>query len=144
MKLVGKIMHPCSVFRLGAILIAFGAGNVSAESARIGVSIMIGGEEDLDACSNGEVTGLDPSGDGFLSVRSGPGARPYREIDRLSNGNEVYLCGSRGRWYAIVYHQSRKHHESCGVSTPWHKRRAYSGPCRYGWVHSQFIKVTAG
>jgi hypothetical protein len=75
---------------LGAVPTAIVAGSVSAESARIDAAIMIGGEEDLDACSStGEVTGLDPSGDGFLSVRSGPGGRPYREIDRLFNGNRA-------------------------------------------------------
>jgi hypothetical protein len=131
--------------RSGAAPTAIVAGSVSAESARVDVAVMIGGEGDLDACSSpGEVTGLDPSGDGFLSVRSGPGGRPYREIDRLFNGNEVYLCGSLGPWYSIVYHQSRKPHRSCGVSTPWPKHRAYSGPCQYGWVHSRYIKGTAG
>jgi hypothetical protein len=131
--------------RSGTAPTATVAGSVSAESARIDVAVMIGGEGDLDACSSpGEVIGLDPNGDGFLSVRSGPGGRPYREIDRLFNGNEVYLCGSRGAWYSIVYHQSRKPHRSCGVSTPWPKRRAYGGPCQYGWVHSRYIKGTAG
>jgi hypothetical protein len=131
--------------RSGAAPTAIGVGSVSAEPARIDVAVMIGGEGDLDACSStGEVIGLDPGGDGFLSVRSGPGGRPYREIDRLFNGNEVYLCGSHGPWYSIVYHQSRKPHRSCGVSTtPSPKRRAYSGPCQYGWVHSRYIKGPA-
>jgi hypothetical protein len=131
--------------RSGAAPTAIVAGSVTAEPVRIDVAVMIGGEGDLDACSStGEVIGLDPSGDGFLSVRSGPGGRPYREIDRLFNGNEVYLCGSHGPWYSIVYHQSRKPHRSCGVSTtPSPKRRAYSGPCQYGWVHSRYIKGPA-
>jgi hypothetical protein len=128
--------------RSGAAPTAIGAGNVSAEPARIDVAVMNGGEG--EGCSSPrEVIGLDPNGDGFLSVRSGPGGRPYREIDRLFNGNEVYLCGSRGPWYAIVYHQSRKPHRSCGVATPWPQRRAYGGPCQPGWVHSRYIKGPA-
>jgi hypothetical protein len=137
-------MHLYGMLRLGTVLTAIVAGNVSAASARIGVPIMIGGVKNLDACSNGKVTGLDPKGDGFLSVRSGPGGWPYREIDRLFNGHDVHLCGARRQWYAIVYHRSPQSLESCGVSTPWQKRRAYRGPCRYGWVHSRYIKVTAG
>jgi hypothetical protein len=137
-------MHRCSMLALGTVLTAIAAGNASAESARIDVPIMIGGVKNLDACANGKVTGLDPRGDGFLSVRSGPGGRPYREIDRLFNGHDVHLCGSRGRWYAIVYDRSRQSDASCGVSTPWPKRRAYRGPCRYGWVHARYIKATAG
>ncbi|MGB5736293.1 MAG: SH3 domain-containing protein, partial [Thiohalocapsa sp.] len=49
-----------------------------------------------------EVRNLDPKGDGFLAVRSGPGSN-YRMIDRLSNGDRVYVYTARGSWYGIVY-----------------------------------------
>jgi hypothetical protein len=112
-------------------------------AARLDVPILIGGYEG-DVCGVGQVIGLDPMGDGFLSVRSGPGGQAYREIDRLFNRDEIYLCGFHGQWFKVVYHQSRKPHQSCGVTFPWSKRRPYDGSCRSGWVHSKFIKVIAG
>src|SRR4051812_2488679 len=76
----------------------------AAEGRKIDVPIMLGGNEKFDACSSeGQIVGLKPGGDGFLSVRSGPGARPYREIDRLYNGNRVAICDDDGPWYAVVY-----------------------------------------
>lgn len=45
------------------------------------------------------VQGLDPDGDGFLSVRTGPGSQ-YREIARVTNGDALFIdtrkC--RGNW----------------------------------------------
>jgi hypothetical protein len=45
------------------------------------------------------VTGLDPNGDGFLSIRTGPGTG-HREIARVRNGDALFLdtreC--RGKW----------------------------------------------
>jgi hypothetical protein len=45
------------------------------------------------------VTGLDPNGDGFLSIRTGPGTE-NREIARVRNGDALFLdrrqC--RGKW----------------------------------------------
>ena len=113
-----------------------------AAQGRLDKPFLIGGYEG-DACANGEVTGLDPAGDGFLSVRSGPGGKPFSEVDRLHNGDEVYLCGKEGPWFKVVYHESRKVDESCAVSTASPRRRTYNGPCRRGWAHSRYIKVTA-
>jgi hypothetical protein len=104
------------------------------------VPIMLGGNDDYDACgSAGVISGLSPRGDGFLSVRSGPGVN-YAEMDRLYNGNAVQICDRRGGWMAVVYGGGR----DCGVSSPWPKRLAYTGPCKYGWVASRYVTVTAG
>ena len=105
----------------------------------VSVPIMLGGNDKFDACpSAGMVSGLDPRGDGFLSVRGGPG-RGYAEIDRAYNGNTLQICEQRGGWMAVVYGGER-----CGVSSPWPKRLAYTGPCKYGWVSSRYVTVTAG
>ena len=104
--------------------------------------IIIGGDESADACaSSGDIIGLDPQGDGFLSVRSGPGGPPFREIDRLFNGNEVYVCASGGPWLAAVYSDKRDLDPRCGVSKPWRTRQPYTGPCRYGWIHSRYVRM---
>ncbi|OJY37406.1 MAG: integron [Rhizobiales bacterium 65-9] len=109
---------------------------------RIDAPVMLGGDPDMDACpSLGQVVGLDPNGDGFLSVRSGPGGSRYREIDRLYNGNKVSVCDRRGPWYSIVYPADEG---ECGVGTPWPVRQPYTGPCSYGWVHSRYVRIIAG
>lgn len=95
----------------------------------------------FDACGgNGVIEGLDPSGDGFLAVRSGPGTR-HREIDRLYNGEEVYLCVTSGRWIGIVYTRQR---QDCNVTTSWITTQPYTGPCRSGWVHRNWVRLYAG
>ncbi len=56
-----------------------------------------------DACNRfGKVRGLDPNGDNFLSVRTGPGTG-YEEIDRIFNGNGVSICSQQGKWLKVKY-----------------------------------------
>ena len=47
----------------------------------------------------GIVYGLDPRGDGFLSLRTKPKGR---EISHLYNGNRVQILGKRGQWYKVI------------------------------------------
>lgn len=95
----------------------------------------------LDACSgNGVVKGLDPHGDGFLAVKSAPALQSPR-IDKLYNGEQVYICNQRGDWYGVVYTKDRR---DCNVSSPWPKTLPYTGPCRSGWAHRNWIELIAG
>ena len=106
------------------------------------VPVRVGGEADLDACGGlGEVSGLDPAGDAFLSVRAGPGRR-YAERDRLGEGRRIWLCDERGPWIGVVYGPSDA--TDCQVSSPVPDQRAYGGPCRSGWVHQRFVALLAG
>ena len=60
-----------------------------------------------DACSRfGKVRGLDPNGDNFLSVRTGPGTS-YDEIDRIYNGDGVSICTQQGKWLRVKYGNGR-------------------------------------
>ena len=97
-------------------------------------------------CSVGQIVGLDPRGDGFLSVLSTPGRRPYREIDRLYNGQEVLMCDGQGPWVGVVYPGGR--HASLSdcdnAFRPNPIRWAYTGPCAYGWIHHRYVVLTAG
>ena len=105
------------------------------------VPVVIGSDSISDACSGvGVVKGLNPSGDGFLAVRDGPGAA-FARIDKLHNGERVYLCVESGSWYGIVY---TKTGQTCNVSTPWRESSPYTGPCRSGWVHKRWIGLFAG
>ncbi|HZB61455.1 MAG TPA: SH3 domain-containing protein [Microvirga sp.] len=136
-------MRSLSLALLGCLFAASVSEAVAQPAARLDVPVMAGGEEDLDACaSSGRIVGLNPRGDGFLSVRSGPGGKPYREIDRLYNGNAVMVCDEQGPWLAVVYGRSAD--DDCGVGTPWPVRKPYGGPCRSGWVHSRYVRMVAG
>lgn len=110
------------------------------------VPVTVGGEAELDACDAvGEIVGLDPRGDNFLSVRSGPGGTPYREIDRLHTGDKVRLCEARGPWRGVVYApRDRTGGAECGVSSPIPRRAPYAGPCRAGWIHHRYVRSMAG
>lgn len=80
-----------------------------------------GGDGQAAWCASSIVAGLDPQGDGFLAVRSGPGTE-YRKIDELHNGDIVSTCDARGPWIAIIYGPSK----------------------RKGWVHGRWLKDLAG
>jgi hypothetical protein len=57
----------------------------------------------VDACQRkGRVRGLDPNGDNFLSVRTGPGTG-FQELDRIFNGNVVSICARQGKWFRVKY-----------------------------------------
>jgi hypothetical protein len=96
---------------------------------------------ELDPCSNAVVVNLNPHGDGFLSVRGGPGTK-YRELTRLYNGDQVYYCTRRGDWVGIVW--ERPWHTGCNVMSPWPVTQPYTGPCRSGWVHKRWLRIWAG
>ena len=101
--------------------------------------VMVGGEAGLDACAgSGFVTGLNPAGDNYLSVRAAP-ARDARELDRLGPRTQVWLCDEAGSWLGVVYGD-----EDCGVSSPIARRQPYGGPCRSGWVFERYIFLGAG
>jgi len=99
---------------------------------------------DLDAClSQGAVTGLDPEGDNFLTVRAGPG-RDARDIGRLGPGHLVNICEERNGWLGIVFGPAGRPDEDCGVGSPVPRPRRYEGPCHSGWVAARYIRVVAG
>jgi len=83
--------------------------------------------------SIGQVHGLKAGGDGFLSVRSGPGS-DYRKLDEVHNGDKLEIYEVRGDWMGVVY---RKSGEDFGCSTT-------PRPLPYtfkGWVHRNWLKV---
>lgn len=104
------------------------------------VPIVIQASQVDDACSNGVVVGLNPRGDGFLSVRSAPGIKS-RELSRLCNGELVYMCFTWGEWVGIVYARPNR---DCNVMSPWVKTLPYTGPCRSGWIHKRYVELYAG
>ncbi|MEQ6250019.1 hypothetical protein ABMC89_14085 [Sulfitobacter sp. HNIBRBA3233] len=77
---------------------------LSAKMAAMGVAIMLfpavghaqAAEPWEAACI---MTHLDPNGDGFLSIRTGPGSQ-YREIARVRNGDSMPIDTRKcqGKW----------------------------------------------
>jgi hypothetical protein len=114
--------------------------------ARPHVPILAGGKSDdgMDACpSAGDVDRLDFRG---APVRSGPGGR-FKELDKLHNGQHVFICERRGLWFGIVYHRGDASGEDaakCEVDRPWSFGTKYTGPCHSGWIFKEFVKHLKG
>lgn len=126
------------------LVLALVSGSTLSGAEGLGRPVMIGAEPDLDACTSmGEVAGLDPNGDGFLAVRSGPGSN-YQLLEKIYEGQTVFICDTAAgdKWYGIVY--SRRQDADCGVGSPVAHPQPYRGRCKSGWVSSRWIKVTAG
>lgn len=98
----------------------------------------------FDACgSYGEIRGLNPDGDNFLSVRAAPTTQAD-ELDRLTTGTGVSLCETSGNWIGIVYDQAGVAGVDCETGSPVPDVRDYDGPCRSGWVSQRFVELIAG
>ena len=93
----------------------------AANSQQLDVEFGITEDAQAAGCAGAVVTGLDPNGDGFLSVRTGPGSK-FRKLDELHNGDSVRTCAKQGAWYGIYYGSPRK----------------------VGWVHGNWLGGWAG
>jgi hypothetical protein len=100
--------------------------------------VIVGGFA-YQACGTGLVQGLNPLGDGFLAVRTGPSSEFYPQIDSLYNGMQIHVCREAGNWLAVVYAPTGQWDERCNVSHPWPVALPYTGPCRSGWVFRQWV-----
>jgi hypothetical protein len=129
---------------LAASLLLIAATAAAAQPSERVPRIGLAGD-DLDAClSVGQVTGLNPRGDNFLSVRARPAAGA-REKDRLGPGRWIWICDEAGDWIGIVYSPDPADEPGdCNVGGPVESVRPYDGDCRWGWVHSHFVTVIAG
>ena len=124
-----------------AILASLPTFGLPAAHAQVTVPIVVEGGTGLDACASvGVVAGLKADGDGFLAVRAGPGTG-HAMLDKLVNGDRVFICGEQGTWLGIVYSKTER---DCGLSSPWSQSQAYTGPCLSGWVHRNWIQLMAG
>ena len=95
-----------------------------------------GGDGHVATCASSTVVGLDPKGDGFLAVRSGPGSQ-YRKLAELHNGDVVYEFDHKGPWRGVVYGETQG--DECASM----KTRPVTNP-KKGWVHSKWLQDLAG
>ncbi|MEG6509100.1 SH3 domain-containing protein [Methyloligella sp. 2.7D] len=104
-----------------------------------------GGDGQMAECWLGIVKGLDPKGDGFLAVRSGPGGK-YRKIDEVHNGDHVMVYDERGKWLGVIYGPGdsiiQKDVLGCGFIGKGKRPVPYPG--KKGWIHSKWVDILAG
>lgn len=101
------------------------------------VEVMERADDGLDTCSYGQVFGLKADGDGFLSVRRGPGTT-YESFDELKNNDKVWLFEEKDGWYGIVYGVEEL------TCSPVESDRPVDTDGKKGWVFGKWIEVLAG
>ncbi|SEN30068.1 SH3 domain-containing protein [Palleronia pelagia] len=113
----------------------------TAHGADLDVPITeMAGDGQAATCSSATVVGLDPNGDGFLAVRTGPGSN-HRKIDELHNGDVVYIFEGVGQWVGVTYGNiADGWPDSCGNNGPARRVR----DSQKGWVHSNWLRGLAG
>ena len=57
---------------------------------------------------------------------------------------DVWVCETDGDWNGIVFPAAGQSTDDCAVASPVASPREYQGPCRWGWVPTRAISVTAG
>lgn len=108
--------------KLGAAALAGLLAAAAPAAAEVEVDFAAtGGDGQAAWCASSVVSGLDPAGDGFLAVRTGPGTA-YRMIAKLTNGAVVLTCATAGPWIGVLYGPSRSK----------------------GWVHGRWLVPYAG
>ncbi len=116
-----------------------------AYNGPIPMPIVIGSDgPEADACGTlAKVMPLDGKDVNYLSVRDAPDGST-KERDRLEPGQQVSVCASHGAWSGVVYAAPGSETQDCGVGSPVAAQEPYSGPCRQGWVASQYLEMIAG
>lgn len=95
-------------------------------------------DEDLDTCALGEVAGLDSNGDGFVSVRRGPGTT-YERIAKLKNGDRVWVFDEVESWFGVIYGAATVECSAIPETRVLNRDGALQG-----WVYGKWIKPLAG
>ncbi|GAB5489027.1 MAG: hypothetical protein Pars2KO_25970 [Parasphingorhabdus sp.] len=119
------------------------------------VRIGLGGSR-FDACQGvGRIQGLQGR---ELDVRIAPFDAAQKK-DGIKQGQQVWICSRSHdqQWHGIVYDdgsleagedeesaQATRGPGECGVSSPVRSKRNYDGPCKSGWVESNYVKLIAG
>lgn len=120
-------------------------------STSAAVAVMVESpHEDIDPCG---FSGIRPSTTSKVAVRSGPGDA-YTVVDSLAPQQRFASCDGRAGategdgWTGIIYRQGSPSDEfpDCGawLSSPVPEKRAYTGPCRSGWIRERDVELLAG
>lgn len=90
-----------------------------------------------------KIRGIDKHGDGFVSIRKGPGSKYSIKRKAYRNGEKVAICASSGNWIGIIYStKSTQGVLDCGLSL---EKRTKSGSyketrsCQTGWIYKSYL-----
>ncbi|WP_196161758.1 hypothetical protein [Reinekea sp. G2M2-21] len=102
--------------------------------AKDSVPIMVGGNENLDACT------------AYILIKNGTELRVgpnegYEVLMKIEKDLTGWSCSYSNEWSGVIFPLNG---EYCGVSSPIPEEKAYSGPCLSGWVPSSQIELLAG
>ncbi len=140
-----RVLAPIGARRLdysedAFVFLPTGEAHVSGTSRELDVPIMEYGSDGQSAsCATSIVSGLSATGNGFLAVRSGPGAQ-YTEIDEIHNGDVVTVYEAKDDWFGIMYGKNQGGCKFIGAG----KKRPLDYPGKKGWVHRRWLKDRAG
>ena len=81
---------------------------------------------------------MNPQGDGFLAVRTGPSTE-REQVDELHNGDVVMLCDYQNGWHRVVYPGQGQEATEC-YSASERRPDPFTGPCKSGWVHGNWVR----
>ncbi len=87
---------------IGAICVSVGPGVAVAQNLDVPFNTYCPPDAQAACFGAATVMGLDPNGDGFLAVRTGPGSN-YPMIGQVHNGDRVGTFEHRNGWYAISF-----------------------------------------
>ena len=114
-------------------------GMALAETTPLNVPILMHGSIGDDACSEkGHVVEVGSEPENFLAVLSGPGGAPFREIDRLHDGDMVVICDKLGPWLGVIYGSAPL---GCQTTILVPVEQTYTGPCGHGWVMARNVGI---
>ncbi|SFM77901.1 hypothetical protein [Methylobacterium pseudosasicola] len=133
-------LMPSIVSRLSLLLMLLPPSLAEAETAPLNVPILMHGSIGDDACpEKGRVIEIGVEPESFLAVQSGPGEAPFREIDRLHNGDMVVVCEKLGLWLGVVYGSASL---GCQTTILVPIEQACTGPCDHVWVLARNVSIS--
>ena len=109
-------------------------GALQPVAARV---VMVGNDgREADACG-----ALAAPASGALTVHWSNSANSPTKA-QLSG--DVWACQTDGAWTGVIFPADGQSTSDCNVGSPVNTPREYQGPCRWGWVESNKITITAG
>lgn len=91
-----------TAFLLPFAFVVVSAGYATAQTLDVPILDSCVSDGQMACYATSTVSGLDPNGDGFLAVRSGPGTN-FPMIDKLYNGEVVEIIEFQGSWRGVRY-----------------------------------------
>lgn len=99
-------------------------------------AVQVGGDADHDACGGWGIATVSTTL--FTSIEG-------HTFDRIEASQEVIFCDSMsdsdGEYTGVILPEEGK---DCGVSSPIEKIKNYDGPCKSGWVKTEYLLLIAG